>query len=132
VRFTQIFQLWQYPASIVFIGSLLGELLYHKTPPPRGVVERFRNMARAGFASLVARDAGIASIEALADLVGAHEAGQIYRALQRQRRQLLLLGMLISSILTSLAFLYFPVLLAPDWFFGILGLIGIYRVWKAW
>ena len=132
MQFIQMFQLWQYPAAIIFIGAFLGELLYRKTPFPRGVAERLYNVMRAGVASRVARDAGVASMEALATLVGAHEASQIYRALQRQRRRHLLVGMLISGIFTSLAFLYLPVLLLPDWLFGILGLIGVYRVWKSW
>lgn len=132
MSFLEIIQLWHFPASVIFVGVLLGDLLYRVTPPPPEVAGHLERALRAGAASLAARHIGASALETLADMVGMQEAQSIYNSLKRQRRRFIFWGMVIALGIVTAVFKYLPVSQVPDWVFGLLGAFGVYRLWKIW
>ncbi len=132
MEISSVIQAWQYAASVVFVGALLGTLLYRITPPPNDAAFHFRRMMQAGLLSTLAGMKGFQLEEKFASAAGAVEIAAIARSLRRQRRRLYLLGFLLAAVGLLLAFLYAPILVIPNWLFAVCGIAGMYQTWKAW
>ena len=128
----QIIQSWQYPASFVFIGAFLGSFLFRIAPPPKDVAYHYSRMRRANLAGTLAGLTGHHLEKRVANVFGANEAVAIYASLKRQRRGLLIFGIIIAAIGMVFAFIYLPMHLIPNWVFGICAAVGIYQAWRAW
>ena len=128
----EIIQSWHYPASVIFVGVLVGDLLYRITPAPPEAAAHLDRALRAGLASLAARHVGADLMETLADVVGMQEAMNIQKSLKRQRRRFIFWGMMIALVIVAVVFKYLPFYFFPDWVFVLLGALGAYRLWKIW
>jgi hypothetical protein len=129
---TQIIQLWQYPASFIFVGSFLGAFLFRILPPPRDVYYHFEMMARAGVVSTLAELGGYRLEERFANVIGATELAAIAASLTRRRRICLIVGLVLAAIGMMFVFLYLPTDRIPDWVYAVCAAIGIYQVWRSW
>ncbi|MEW5733601.1 MAG: hypothetical protein AB1921_02035 [Thermodesulfobacteriota bacterium] len=123
---------WRFPAGVIFLGSLLGNLLFKVTPIPREARERTAPLVRAGILSMIAARAGRRDVENVADVVGAREMRAILALVKRQRRTHLVLGLLLGAAIVLVSFMYTPFTVVPDWVYAILGVAGLYGAWKLW
>lgn len=124
---------WRYAGSVALIGALIGQIIYKKIPAPAGSQEHFEKMLRAHLAGATAKQAGAKPVAFMADVVGAHAAGQLNQALQRQRRKCLIWSLLLTAVALLPAFAYLPLSeIVPTWGFAIIAVFGVFRIYKLW
>lgn len=129
---TEILQDWRFAGGVLFVGAFLGSLLYRRTPAPRGAAGHVEKMVRAGLASHLANRVGARQLETMADLVGLREGAAARSSLRRQRRWLLVCGLVVAGMVLLPLYMYAPVSSFPDWAFGVLAAVGAFRAWQSW
>jgi hypothetical protein len=128
-----VIQDWRFCGTTLLFGALIGQIVFKKTPPPRGFAVHFERFVRAGVAGAAAKSAGAKPFEFMANAVGAHAAAALNAALTRQRRQFLTMGLLVAALLLIPLFLYArAATVVPDWAFGAIAALGVYRTWRLW
>lgn len=131
-RLGHILQDWRFPAGVMFLGTIVGHLVFKMTPLPRGAQVHAEPLVRAGVVRMIASRIGRRDVETFADLVGVHELATIARHVRRQRRLHLALGLGIGTIALLPTYMLAPVSMIPDWVFASMGAAGIYSAWKLW
>ncbi|MEM9552765.1 MAG: hypothetical protein AAGC60_00780 [Acidobacteriota bacterium] len=130
-----ILQDWRFAATVAFVGAWLGHAIFLHTPPPSSAAVHFRKMMQAGNANAVARRLGpkAAPVALLTSMAGAQSAAALSHALRGQRRRHLLLGLALAAAAAIPVFLGVPAIQAvPDWLYGVVALLGGFRLWKSW
>ena len=131
-NFLQAAASWQYPCGVVFVGAILGYLLYRFTPPPLDCREHGKRMVVAHMASLAARVRGHTEIREFAKMAGQFEGEHVRRSLRRQRRWQLVIGLGVAAIALLPAYALLPLAVVPEWVFVVLGVLGSLHVLKSW
>ncbi len=131
--FGTVLQTWQYYAGVIFLGGLLGTLLFRFTPLPAEVAGHIRTLVQAGAALDLAKRSDSDSMEMLAKQVGVHEIAAIMVSIRNQRHQMLTIGVIAAAVIVLLGFMFIAFMIdIPGWIYVIGALVGAFLVWRLW
>ena len=128
-----VVQDWRFAGAVALLGAIIGHIIYRKIPAPDGVAEDLEKMIKAGLAGAAAKERGAQPLQMMAEVVGARAAKDVDKALSRQRRKCLVGGLVLAALVLAFVFHTWPLQqVVPGWVFAVVGLLGLYRVWKLW
>jgi hypothetical protein len=123
---------WRFPSSVIALGPWIGHLIYRLTPLPPGAREHLQRMSRAGEAIEAAQRQGQSGMADAAAMVGLREGAAVFGLLRKQRRQMLIAGLLMAAAALAAVFLYTEIEKLPTWLFIVVMLLGAVRAWRSW
>lgn len=123
---------WRFACCLLFLGSLLGPFIFRITPAPSDFGRHMDRMQRANLAGEIATRAGITEVKDQAFLATVQSGFSAISSLQRQKHQMIVIGLLLAAGISSVLFLYSSIRAVPGWIFLAAGVWGVVKVWRSW
>ena len=123
---------WRFGSCVALISGFLGPWIFRKIPVPADTTAHLEQLQRAHAASRIAGEAGIHDVQNVAQMAGVVAGLGVISSLRRQNRQAIVVGVIIAAVLSAIGFLTLPVASVPIWMFVVAGIVGVFRLWKAW